>query len=83
MWKQIGDELGVGWRAAEAMHWQLGERELERRANLTAGARGEEHTNHPYQARGKEQSEAGNTYVLTSNQFNAHSANGELRLNPR
>uniref|UniRef100_A0A0B7KQG4 Uncharacterized protein n=1 Tax=Bionectria ochroleuca TaxID=29856 RepID=A0A0B7KQG4_BIOOC len=131
MRKQVGDELGVGWRAAEAMHWQLGEQELERRANLTALLR-EEHTKHSYQARDQEQHEAGesdnssqsqefyeweipplahsimvtnrryycgvpkckgspslqkevagNIYMLTSNQFNARSANGEHPLNPR
>ncbi|CAG9982966.1 unnamed protein product [Clonostachys byssicola] len=59
MWKQIGDELGVGWRAAEAMHWQLGEHELERRANLAVRSGEEEHAKHPCQERDKEQSEAG------------------------
>ncbi|VUC35251.1 unnamed protein product [Clonostachys rosea] len=59
MWKQIGDELGVGWRAAEAMHWQLGEQELERRANRAARLREEEHEKHPCQARDTEQHEAG------------------------
>jgi len=26
--------MGIPWRAAEAMHWQLGEREMARRAGV-------------------------------------------------
>ncbi|KAK3304543.1 myb-like DNA-binding domain-containing protein [Chaetomium strumarium] len=32
MWRQVAEELAVPWRAAEAMHWQLGEDEMARRA---------------------------------------------------
>ena len=28
----IAKEMGIPWRAAEAMHWQLGEEEIARRA---------------------------------------------------
>jgi hypothetical protein len=36
MWAQVAEELQVPWRAAEAMHWQLGEAEMARRAGVTA-----------------------------------------------
>ena len=35
LWQPIATELNVPWRAAEAMHWILGEREIARRANTT------------------------------------------------
>lgn len=35
MWSKIAEELNVPWRAAEAMHWQLGEQEMARRAGVT------------------------------------------------
>ena len=35
MWNDVATELGVPWRAAEAMHWSLGEQEMARRANVT------------------------------------------------
>ncbi|KAL9097080.1 MAG: hypothetical protein Q9163_006389 [Psora crenata] len=51
LWQPIATELNVPWRAAEAMHWILGEREIARRANTvpfsivsganTAGPQGE------------------------------------------
>lgn len=31
----IGDRSGIPWRAAEAMHWYLGEQEISRRATVT------------------------------------------------
>ena len=34
MWAQVAKEMGIPWRAAEAMHWQLGEREMARRAGV-------------------------------------------------
>ncbi|KLJ10126.1 hypothetical protein EMPG_14481 [Blastomyces silverae] len=34
MWSKIALEMGVPWRAAEAMHWQLGEQEMARRAGV-------------------------------------------------
>ena len=34
LWKPIASELGVPWRAAENMHWNLGEQEMARRANV-------------------------------------------------
>ncbi|MCJ1307343.1 hypothetical protein MMC25_000989 [Agyrium rufum] len=35
MWSALAAELGIPWRAAEAMHWQLGEVEMARRAGVT------------------------------------------------
>ncbi|OJD15172.1 hypothetical protein ACJ73_09002, partial [Blastomyces percursus] len=32
MWATIAEEMAMPWRAAEAMHWQLGEQEMARRA---------------------------------------------------
>lgn len=35
MWAIVARELGVPWRAAESMHWHLGEQEIARRAGVT------------------------------------------------
>ncbi|KKZ63504.1 hypothetical protein EMCG_02191 [[Emmonsia] crescens] len=32
MWAKIAEEMSIPWRAVEAMHWQLGEEEMARRA---------------------------------------------------
>jgi hypothetical protein len=34
MWSKVAEELAVPWRAVEAMHWQLGEAEMARRAGV-------------------------------------------------
>jgi hypothetical protein len=34
MWEKISKEMQIPWRAAEAMHWQLGEVEMAQRANV-------------------------------------------------
>ncbi|MCJ1410463.1 hypothetical protein MMC19_004548 [Ptychographa xylographoides] len=34
MWGPLAAELGIPWRAAEAMHWQLGEADMARRAGV-------------------------------------------------
>ncbi|CAZ84917.1 unnamed protein product [Tuber melanosporum] len=34
MWALVAREMEIPWRAAEAMHWQLGEREMARRAGV-------------------------------------------------
>ena len=34
MWAKVAEEMQVPWRAAEAMHWQLGEMEMARRAGV-------------------------------------------------
>ncbi|XP_044724507.1 myb-like DNA-binding domain-containing protein [Hirsutella rhossiliensis] len=34
MWAKVAEELAVPWRAAEAMHWQLGEVDMARRAGV-------------------------------------------------
>lgn len=33
MWDSVAKEMGIPWRAAEAMHWQLGEQDMAQRAN--------------------------------------------------
>ena len=33
MWDMIAAEMGMPWRAIEAMHWQMGEHEIAHRAN--------------------------------------------------
>jgi hypothetical protein len=34
MWGPLAAELGIPWRAAEAMHWQLGESDMAKRAGV-------------------------------------------------
>lgn len=34
IWSKIAEEMAIPWRAAEAMHWQLGEQEMARRAGV-------------------------------------------------
>ena len=34
MWEKIAKEMALPWRAAEAMHWQIGEVEMASRANV-------------------------------------------------
>lgn len=34
MWSHVAKEMGIPWRAAENMHWQLGEQEMARRAGV-------------------------------------------------
>jgi hypothetical protein len=34
MWAKIAEEMAVPWRAAEAMHWQLGEQDMAHRAGV-------------------------------------------------
>ena len=34
MWAKVAEELQIPWRAAEAMHWQLGEVDMARRAGV-------------------------------------------------
>jgi Myb-like DNA-binding domain len=36
MWSKIAEEMTLPWRAAEAMHWQMGEQEMARRAGVVA-----------------------------------------------
>ena len=35
MWAKIAEEMAIPWRAAEAMHWQMGENDMARRAGVT------------------------------------------------
>lgn len=35
MWQKVAEEMAIPWRAAEAMHWQLGEQDMARRAGVT------------------------------------------------
>lgn len=34
MWAKVAEEMAIPWRAAEAMHWQLGENDMARRAGV-------------------------------------------------
>ena len=34
VWSKVAEEMAVPWRAAEAMHWQLGEADMARRAGV-------------------------------------------------
>ncbi|KAF2788643.1 hypothetical protein K505DRAFT_366290 [Melanomma pulvis-pyrius CBS 109.77] len=33
MWQKVATEMGIPWRSAESMHWQIGEQEMSARAN--------------------------------------------------
>lgn len=35
MWARVAEEMAMPWRAVEAMHWQMGEYEMARRAGVT------------------------------------------------
>ncbi|KAH7012711.1 uncharacterized protein B0I36DRAFT_223834, partial [Microdochium trichocladiopsis] len=35
MWAKVAEEMGIPWRAAEAMHWHLGEVNMAERAGVT------------------------------------------------
>ncbi|KAI5862338.1 hypothetical protein GGS23DRAFT_93953 [Durotheca rogersii] len=35
MWAKVAEEMAMPWRAAEAMHWHLGEEDMARRAGVT------------------------------------------------
>lgn len=39
MWPRLAEAMAIPWRAFEAMHWQMGEREVAERA---AGRFGQE-----------------------------------------
>ncbi|CAK4032665.1 Transcription factor MYB98 [Lecanosticta acicola] len=51
MWEKISKEMQLPWRAAEAMHWQIGEVEMAQRANVPvfhlAGQHGPERSQEP------------------------------------
>ncbi|KAI0479275.1 hypothetical protein GGR56DRAFT_673204 [Xylariaceae sp. FL0804] len=34
MWQKVGEEMGIPWRAAEGMHWELGKEDMARRAGV-------------------------------------------------
>lgn len=34
MWVEIANDMQLSWRAAEVMHWQIGEVEMAQRANV-------------------------------------------------
>ncbi|KAI1117535.1 hypothetical protein F5Y14DRAFT_352895 [Nemania sp. NC0429] len=38
MWAKVAEEMAVPWRAAEAMHWEIGVEGMARRAGVTAFA---------------------------------------------
>jgi len=36
LWQKVATEMGIPWRSAESMHWQLGEQKMRARANAPA-----------------------------------------------
>ncbi|KLU89703.1 MYB DNA-binding domain-containing protein [Magnaporthiopsis poae ATCC 64411] len=36
MWAKVAEEMQIPWRAVEAMHWQIGEQDMARRAGVVA-----------------------------------------------
>jgi hypothetical protein len=50
MWGKIAEEMTLPWRAAEAMHWQMGEHEMARRAGVTAFSLSSNNINGPTMA---------------------------------
>jgi hypothetical protein len=48
MWQKVAEEMAIPWRAAEAMHWQLGEADMARRAGVVpfslSGVNSDAHT---------------------------------------
>lgn len=51
MWAKIAAEMEIPWRAAEAMHWQMGEHEMARRAGVTPFTLTTTSTNHTSMSR--------------------------------
>lgn len=35
MWLKVAEEMAMPWRAVEAMHWQMGEHEMAKRAGVS------------------------------------------------
>lgn len=51
MWEKIAKEMALPWRAAEAMHWQIGEVEMANRANVPVfHLAGQQQTSQPSQS---------------------------------
>ena len=42
MWSKVAKEMGIPWRAVEAMHWHLGEQEMAHRAGVTPFSRAQD-----------------------------------------
>lgn len=51
MWAKIAEEMAIPWRAAEAMHWQMGEHDMARRAGVTPFTLTNSSTNHTAMSR--------------------------------
>lgn len=49
MWEKIAKEMALPWRAAEAMHWQIGEVEMASRANVPVFHLAGQQPSHPMQ----------------------------------
>jgi hypothetical protein len=47
MWAKVAEEMQVPWRAAEAIHWQIGEAEMARRAGVVPFALSSTESSHP------------------------------------
>ncbi|CAG8953851.1 hypothetical protein HYFRA_00006744, partial [Hymenoscyphus fraxineus] len=74
MWNRVAEEMAVPWRAAEAMHWQLGEADMARRAgvvpfslsNVTLDAPPPGHRTSPNRGHGHSQSHSGSLSSASS-----------------
>lgn len=43
MWSKVAEKIAIPWRAAEAMHWHLGEQAMARRAGAAEEERPNDH----------------------------------------
>jgi hypothetical protein len=61
MWSKVAEEMQIPWRAAEAMHWQMGEQEMARRAScqpfVLNGGHRSRHAAHTYGVRDQQGSQ--------------------------
>lgn len=46
MWARVAEEMAMPWRAVEAMHWQMGEHEMAKRAGVTPFSLNNSSSNH-------------------------------------
>jgi hypothetical protein len=79
MWEKIAKEMALPWRAAEAMHWQIGEVEMASRANVPvfhlAGSASQS------QSHSQSNTSRAQHYYSTSSSTSASVGTGEPRSN--
>ena len=71
MWAKVAEEMAVPWRAAEAMHWQLGEAEMARRAGVV-----------PFTLSSAGSNEAGGSRRSSPSRGYTHAHSGSLSRDP-